>query len=918
MLKHVWRDRGAAAGERRLRALSARAGAALVPALLLAAAPVAAQDCTGGPVQGVVRDSMSALVPGATVSLDGKTQQTSGPDGRFTFACVPAGKHTVSAAFDGFAPSTLELRLPRTADVVLSLLPSAQATVTVEADEELQVPAPGGTNGVVVAGKQLQGLADDPDDLLREIQQLAASSGGSPGRTTISVDGFQDSAQLPPKDSIAYIQVAPDLFSAEYREPPYGGGRVEVFTKPGAKNYHGALFGTNSSSWMNAQDPFTTTPAPLGKQRYGFDFSGPIRKQGSNFALNLEHRSIDETVAVTAVNLPDTVPIPQRLWVAQARVDWQLGPKNIAFVSYSANYNHLVNLGAGGLTLREAGYDSGQADNTIRGSNVTTISPRLIHEARVSFERFTQTANPNSTGPSLQVAGYFTGGGATTGHTMDRRNRTEYDDDFILNTKNQLIKAGFQLLYLHRNSDVLTNFNGTYVFSGSGAGTAASPYVSALQQYTQAQAGGGLATEFNGVAGNPNVLVSQVRFAAFFQNNVKLNPKWSLAYGFRYALETDPANYNSFEPRGGFAYTPDKKQTWVVKAHFGVFNNQFSSDEAQELHREDGVQRITSLVYNPVFGAPLTNANPIHAERTIAPGFNAPTYLSEEVSVSKDLPLGFALTVQASYSSSLSNGRTVNVNQPLGPNPQPSPYGPRPLAPNLNILQARTDSHGQGFTQFYGLSNYKHKRAQFFVAALHQNERDNGNDNLFFQPQSAYTDAGETARPDDQSLWQVFGNLTLTLPYKLSLSGNGYANGGKPYNILTGADNNGDGNFNDRPQYAPAGAQPDGNTIFQTPFGLLTNAGAIVNGVPVVPIARNLGALPWNVHLDANLLRAFPLTHDSKAAHKQTITVNVRSANFLNHTNVTAANNVLGPQQFLAPVSADTARRVEVGLRYSF
>ena len=67
---------------------------------------------------------------------------------------------------------------------------------------------------------------------------------------------------MPPKDSIAYIKVNPDLFSAEYREPPFDGGRIEVYTKPGAKAYHGALFGTDSSPWMNARDPFAVSKGP--------------------------------------------------------------------------------------------------------------------------------------------------------------------------------------------------------------------------------------------------------------------------------------------------------------------------------------------------------------------------------------------------------------------------------------------------------------------------------------------------------------------------------------------------------------------------------------------------------------------------------------------------------------------------------
>ena len=873
------------------------------------------QACAGSRLAGIVRDTTGAIVPGSAIALDGGAPRTSGSDGRFVFPCVADGKHTLTASFQSFAPYEIRVTLPHPADLTFRLVPSTEASITVNADEQLQVAAPGGGNGLIVAGKQLQALADDPDDLLRQLQQLSAASGGSPGKATISVDGFQDSSTLPPKDSIAFINVSPDLFSAEYREPPFGGGRVEIYTKPGAKNFHGAVFGTTSNSWMNARDPFTLTTGTLGKQRVGFDLSGPVRKQGSNFSVNLEHRAIDETTAVNAlvadakgnaVPLLDTVPTPQRLWESNARVDWQFSPKDFAFMSFSASASDQKNLNVGGQTLREAGYESGAMDFTIRASNITTISPRLVHQTLASYEHYDQTYVPNTTGPSLQVAGYFAGGQANVGNERDHRGRVEFDDTVNLTTRQHTIKTGVQLLFIHRESAVPLNFNGTYIFSGYTAPGGGN--VNALQQYTQAMTAGN-ATEFNNVAGDPNLEVKQVRFAAFFQDNIKFNAHWSAFFGLRYALETDPLVLNGIGPRGGFSYSPDKKESLVFKAHFGLFYDQYSADEAQELHREDGVQRVTSLVYNPVYGNPFVGATPIHALRTTAPGFNLGTYAIGDFSVSKDLPFGFNINVQEVQLRFLTAARTVNINQPL----DGTPNGLRPLGANLNILQTRSDGTGQGHGEFFGLSNFKRKRVQFFVGALHLNIRDNNDDNTFFQPQSAYSDAGETVNRDGQSRWQVFGNATVALPYKLSLSGNGYSNGRQPLNLLTGSDNNGDGNFNDRPAYASTGTPG-----VQTPFGVLTNAVTFVGGAPVNPIPRNLAVLPWQFHLDANLQRAFVLTRNSKADHQQTVTANIRSANFLNHTNVTSEGNVLGSPQFLVPVAADTARRVEFGLRYSF
>jgi hypothetical protein len=861
---------------------------------------------TCGDLSGLVVDASHALIPGAQVSLDGKATRVSDAGGHFSFPCVREGKHTLTATAEGFSSYTIHMTSPYKGDLRMQLVAGTEVGVTVYADEAGMEPAaPGGTNGLALSGRQLQSLADDPDDLLRQIQQLGAMAGGSPSKTTVSVDGFQGDSQLPPKDSIAFINVNPDLFSAEYREPPFGGGRVNIYTKPGAKTYHGAFFATNSSSWMNAADPFATSTGKLGKQRYGFDLSGPIRKEGSNFSLSLEHRSIDSLAVVNAVTLdaagaPQStiynVPTPQALWEASARVDWQLGPKNIFFTSYSTNAKSTTNNGVGGSTLLEAGYGDSFIDQTVRVSNVTTFSPKLMHEARASFEWYDETDTPNSTAPGLQVSGYFTGGGATIGNTVNHRQTLEYDDDFLVTAGRHTMKTGIQFYWKRRDSNLYTNFNGNYVFAD-------------IQHYAASTP-----EEFNNVSGNPNVPFQQYLLNAFFQDDVKLKPNLTLSFGLRYFMETDPDLYRNFAPRVGFVWSPDKKSQWKLQGHFGVFNDQHGGNEIEEMHRLDGVERVSSLVYNPTYGSPLAGATVIHQMRRFAPDFTIGTFVIGEVGVSKDLPWGFNINLEEVQARFLSYGRTVDINQPRDGNP----YGTRPFGANLDILQATSNGTGQGHGEIFVVSNFKHKRVQGVVGMVHLNLRDNTNDSLLFQPQSAYSDAGEQVHRSDQGTWQIFGNGSVNLPYKVAVSIDGYAQGHQPFNLLTGTDNNGDGNFNDRPQFAAPGALANGTTVFATPFGLMTNAGPIANGIPLRPIQRNLGTLPWNIHLDANVQRTFPLTHDTKAAHAQSLTVNVRSANFLNYTNVTSEGSVLGSPQFLIPVAADNGRRVEAGLRYSF
>ncbi len=82
-------------------------------------------------------------------------------------------------------------------------------------------------------------------------------------------------------------------------------------------------------------------------------------------------------------------------------------------------------------------------------------------------------------------------------------------------------------------------------------------------------------------------------------------------------------------------------------------------------------------------------------------------------------------------------------------------------------------------------------------------------------------------------------------------------------------------------------------------------------------VPANLGTMPGLVHLDMNLSRVFTLNPKDKE-HPRSLTFNARSANLLNHTNVTAVNTVLSSSAIGQPVTAETARRVELGVRFEF
>ena len=135
----------------------------------------------------------------------------------------------------------------------------------------------------------------------------------------------------------------------------------------------------------------------------------------------------------------------------------------------------------------EAGYNSTVSEQDLRLTDIFTLSPTLLHETHIGFTWKNTTNVPLSTTPSLQVAGAFTGGGATAGHLQNRERDLEVDDDVMWSHHKHQVKIGVASLGILVHDYDPDTFNGAFVFGGglapaldnSGQQTA----ISGLEQY---------------------------------------------------------------------------------------------------------------------------------------------------------------------------------------------------------------------------------------------------------------------------------------------------------------------------------------------------------------------------------------------------------------------------------------------------
>src|SRR5882724_8046969 len=228
--------------------------------------PLRAQTNTAT-LRGQVTDPSGSFVVTATVLLttpngDAITANTN-REGIYEFKGLAPGKYGVKVIAAGFTPfekDAVDIVAGQTQklDVKLTIETQEQkVVVTDQAAAALDVNPASNAGAIVIQGKDLEALSDDPDELQSDLQALAGPSAG-PNGGQIYIDGFT-AGQLPPKASIREIRINQNPFSSEYDKLGYG--RIEIFTKPGTDKLHGQLQIQGNASAFNSRNPFETAQA---------------------------------------------------------------------------------------------------------------------------------------------------------------------------------------------------------------------------------------------------------------------------------------------------------------------------------------------------------------------------------------------------------------------------------------------------------------------------------------------------------------------------------------------------------------------------------------------------------------------------------------------------------------------------------
>ena len=290
-------------------ALAAQTQVPTVPATAPAAATVTAAPATTATVRGHVADPSGAVIPGASITITtpaGKTvsKTTADASGQYVVNGIAPGSYIVQSNVEGFAPfvsPAIPLAAGQVKHVVISMamVVEQQSVVVTDESPAVSVEASGNANSIVLKGKDLDALSDDPDELSNELTALAGPSAG-PNGGQIYIDGFSG-GQLPPKSAIREIRINQNPFSAEFDHIGYG--RIEILTKPGTDKLHGQIFLQGNDKAFNTSNPFTKTVPSYYSYQFNGTVSGSISKNAS-FFVSAEQRNTEN---VNAWLIPDAV-----------------------------------------------------------------------------------------------------------------------------------------------------------------------------------------------------------------------------------------------------------------------------------------------------------------------------------------------------------------------------------------------------------------------------------------------------------------------------------------------------------------------------------------------------------------------------------------------------------------------------------
>lgn len=843
--------------------------------ILAAAALLAAAADQLFEITGTVQDPSGAAIAGAKVTLtpdSGGAAQPSVTDGagRFRFPGLAAGAFQVRAETAGFKPLVVRVKIgarpPAPLRMVLRIA-DLREKLTVEGGAiQLSTEAGENMDTVTLDRKTLRGLPILGNDVIGAASELLNSSALGTGGVSLVVDGMETSEKGVTASAIQEVRINQNPYSAEYARP--GRGRIEVITKPGTREFHGAFNFLFRDSIFDARNAFASSRPSEQRRIFEGNLTGPVGKSGKTAFVISGNREEEDLQSLVYALTPQgevraNVPRPQRQNEWNGKLSRQIGKGHTIALRYEFADESARGENAGGFNLAESAADFTNREHHLYFNYRGALTPRLVNEFSLRGGRHDARTLSRLRAPSVVVLDAFTSGGAQADQ-RSTENHLQFTDTTLWTRGKHLVKFGISVPdWGRRGTSDHSNTDGTFYFSSVNDYLRGVPFSYTVQQ------------------GNGYLVFWQKELGLFAQDDVKLRPNLSLALGLRYDRQNYLRDHNNFAPRFSVAWAPHRSRKTVLRGGAGIFYDRTGERAIGDSLRYDGLHLRRMVLENPDYPNPLAPGLSLAAQPAGIVRFAADlrsSYLAQySLGVERQLDKSLAVTANYTGIRGIKMFRSRDVNAPV-----PPLYAGRP-EPSIGVVR-QVESAGRLASQSLELglrgsiTSYFKGQVQYTACTAWNNT--GGINSL---PANNYDLRGEWARaPFDMR--QRFNLMGVFRPEKLlNLGIRAALNTGTPYSLTTGRDDNRDGVASDRPA-----------------------------GVP-----RDSLRGPGSANLDLRWSREFPLKGDRKD-DGPSASLALDAFNVLNHVNYAAIVGNMSSPFFGKPVAAKAGRRLQLALELKF
>jgi Carboxypeptidase regulatory-like domain/TonB dependent receptor len=848
-----------------------------------------------------VVDQSGGFIPGATVTIVGLESATkvapvapakTDEKGIATFNNLPLGRYSIQGEFSGFQLGLVrDVRLKAGENKHIVILPLKQMSESVTvAQDSLQAASSRPTLGTALTREQIDALSDDPDELQRQINDLAGPN------ATIRVDSFEGS-QLPPKAQIKSIHITRDQYAAENHF--IGGLFIDIVTQPGIGKIRGNGNINYNGSQLNSHTAFVPEKPSEQNRSVGFGMGGTIVPQKSDFSINFNGQDSytqPNTFIYTAQGQQTetlSIHVPRRQASVSATMNYAITKDQTIRVSAFVGGNGQDNLGIAGNNLSDRAYSQRARNRQVNFQEVGPIGRRLFLNTRGRFLYNHNWANSLTEAQTIVINDAQTRGGAQRrGGSVSKTLSLQSDLDYIRGINSWRAGIQFDGTWYDANDD--SNYLGTYTFTSLEAFAAGQP------------------TFFTKRIGDPTIAYSNMQAGMYLQDDIRVSKTLTLSPGIRYEVQTHVTDYNGFGPRFGATWSPFKSGKTTIRGGGGIFYDWLGVGTYAQTIRVDGFHQRDLTITNPTYPDPGNVGNITATNRyLIASNYVMPRSLGVNVGVDRTITPRIRVSGGYTFTRGTKVARGDNLNAPID--------GVRPDPLFLNVIETVSDgayrSHEAYVSSSFSLVSgpaaqqprFNWKRLSFNGSYSASHYRNN-TDGAFAVPASG-TLATEWG-PNGRGTHFVSMSINSGVVKNMNVNVGFNTSSGGYYNITTGFDNNGDLMFNDR----PAG------------------------------VSRNSAQIPvWNVGLRAGLNYTFTFGKTASSAPpgimitsegggrlsvaqaptstagRYRVSINVNANNLTNRNNYGGyVGNLSNLQGFGKPTTSGEPRRINISMSFGF